>query len=101
VFQALAAPQLDITQVDIVVLAEGVWRVDVGVANIGWLPTDVSALARKEHLVLPIAVGVRGDGVEVTGPARRTIGQLDGRAALRFRAGNDGTTDRTLVSWTL
>jgi hypothetical protein len=79
--------------------------VEVGVANTGFLPTDVSALARKEHLVRPVTIEVTGADV-VDGPARRRLGtdaagpasgQLEGRAALRFSGGNDGTPDRALV----
>ena len=35
------------------------------------------------------------------GQSRRQLGQLEGRAALRFRSANDGTPDRALVTWTL
>ena len=46
-----------------------------------------------------------GPGARVVGgPARRTFGHLEGRAALRFSNsifsnGWNGTPDRTLVSW--
>ena len=35
----------------------------------------------------------------VGGPARQQLGQLDGRAAARFRFWHDGTPDRLLVTW--
>ena len=35
----------------------------------------------------------------VGGPARQKLGQLDGRAALRFADGHDGTPDRALATW--
>ena len=82
--------------------AADTWRVEVGVANTGWLPTDVSARARKEQLVKPIVVELTGDGVDVLDkPARREVGQLEGRAAMRFTLRNDGTPDRVLVAWTV
>jgi hypothetical protein len=34
-------------------------------------------------------------------PARREVGQLEGRAAMRFTLRNDGTPDRVLVAWTV
>jgi hypothetical protein len=60
----------------------------------------VTAWARKHHLVLPLVVTLGGDGVEVLdGPARRELGQLEGRSGFRLDGGsrNDGTPDRTLV----
>ena len=109
IHQARCSPRLAIRHVAAHALGDDVWRLEVGVANTGWLPTEVSARARAERLVRPITVEVTvevtgeiADQVEVIdGPARRTCGQLDGRAALRFRGGNDGTPDRTLVAFTL
>ncbi|MFZ9042210.1 MAG: M14 family metallopeptidase [Ilumatobacteraceae bacterium] len=105
VHQALCSPRLEVQQVVVSSLGADTWQVEVGVANTGFLPTDVSALARKERLVRPVTVEVVG--VEVLdGPARRRLGveaagsvggQLEGRSALRFRGANDGTPDRALV----
>jgi len=109
VVQALASPQLEIDHVSTHPLGRAstdgdqpaaVWRVEVAIANTGWLPTDVSARARKEHLVLPGQAVVTGPSLDIIGgPARVEFGQLDGRSALRFRGSNDGTPDRALVSW--
>lgn len=105
IHQALCSPRLEIQRFDVSPLGPGTWQVEVGVANIGFLPTDVSALARKEQLVRPVTVELSG-GAVVDGPARRRLGveapgpvagQLEGRAALRFRGANDGTPDRVLV----
>lgn len=102
VFQALCSPRLELLEVVTDALGDGTWRVRLGIANTGWLPTDVSAHARKERLVRPIVAEVVGDGIEVVGgSSRRQLDQLDGRAALRFRDGHDGTPDRALVAWTL
>ena len=98
VHQALCSPRVEIVHQRATPLGDDTWRVDVGVANTGWLPTQVSALAAKEHLVLPLAVELGGATV-VDGPARREFGQLDGRAALRFRRGHDGTPDRVLATF--
>ncbi|HEX4983783.1 MAG TPA: M14 family metallopeptidase [Ilumatobacteraceae bacterium] len=102
VYQALCSPRLEIRRTSVARLGGDTWRVEVGVANTGWLPTDVSKRARKEKLVKPILVELTGDGVEVLDkPARREVGQLEGRAAMRFTLRNDGTPDRVLVAWTL
>jgi Zinc carboxypeptidase len=100
VHQAACSPRLEIRHATAVRLGEDTWRVEVGVANTGWLPTVVSRRAEREHLVRPITVTVSGDGVEVAaGPARQQLGQLEGRAALRFAGMNDGTPDRALATW--
>jgi hypothetical protein len=100
VAQALAAPSLEIRRSRVVPLGERTWRVEVGVANTGWLPTDVSARARKNAMVRPTVAELTGAGATVVGgPARQKLGQLDGRAALRFADGHDGTPDRALATW--
>ncbi len=77
------------------------WRIEIGIANTGWLPTYVSDHAKKEHLVRPLTAELSGEGVEVVGGTHRVeLGQLEGRAAARFAGGVDGTPDRTLVAWT-
>ncbi len=100
VHQALCAPCVEIVHSVVHRLGDDTWRLEIGVANTGWLPTDVSALARKEHLVLPGTVTIDGAPV-VDGPARREFGQLAGRSAFRFSDANDGTPDRALVSFVL
>lgn len=88
-------------------LGDGLWRVEIGIANTGWLPTHVSAYAAKHQLVREITAELsasdpdRGAIEIIDGPARRRAGQLEGRAALRFRNGNDGTPDRALITWTV
>ena len=102
IHQALCSPKLDVVHVETTRIGGATWRVDVGVANVGWLPTDVSSLARKERLVAPITVELTSDDIEILdGAARRQLGQLEGRVALRFQNGNDGTPDRALASWTI
>lgn len=105
IHQALASPRLEIQRLTAAPLGGDAWQIDVGIANTGFLPTDVSALARKEHLVRPVTVELSGADV-LDGPVRRRLGveapgpsegQLAGRSALRFSGGNDGTPDRALV----
>ncbi|MDY7100152.1 MAG: M14 family metallopeptidase [Actinomycetota bacterium] len=98
VHQALCSPRLRIRHRAVVALGGDTWRVEIGVANNGWLPTEVSEQARRNKLVKPITATLEGAHV-VGGPARQQVGQLEGRAALRFRGGHDGTPDRLLVTW--
>jgi Zinc carboxypeptidase len=100
VFQALAAPCIEVVHQLAEPLGDGVWRVEVGVANTGWLPTHVSETAKKEHLVLPLVAELVGAEV-VGGTKRRELGQLAGRSAARFAGMVDGTPDRVLVEWTV
>ena len=61
--------------------------------------------ARANALVLSAVVELTGPSeLEVLDPpARREVGQLAGRSELELRSGrtNDGTPDRTLVTWTV
>jgi hypothetical protein len=98
VHQARCSPRLEIRHASATSLGGDTWRVEVGVVNTGWLPTVVSEHARKEGLVRPITAELTGAEV-LGGPARLQLGQLDGRAALRFRGANDGTPDRALATW--
>lgn len=110
VYQALAAPCLEIDHIRAVALgnaaigngdtSEQTFRVEVAVSNTGWFATDVSAFARRSSLVLPCEAVLSGATV-LGGPARIEFGQLEGRAAARFAGGSDGTPDRALLSWTV
>jgi len=100
VAHALASPRLAIRHTQVAPLGDRTWRVELGIANTGWLPTDVTARARKGDVVRPVVAEVAGDGTRVLGgPARSTHGQLDGRAAARFASWHDGTPDRALATW--
>ncbi|MFM8793845.1 MAG: M14 family metallopeptidase [Acidimicrobiales bacterium] len=100
VHQALLSPRLEILRASAERLSDGMWRVEVGIANTGWLPTHVTELARKNNLCLPGWVQLQGAD-PVGSPARATFGNLAGRSAQRLTGGirNDGTPDRHLHSW--
>ena len=105
VHQALCAPALSLPYHRIEKLGPDTWSVEVGIANTGWLPTDVSAWARKHKLALPMVAEIAladGSAAEITGGnARQQLGQLEGRVDMRFAGGNDGTPDRTLARWVI
>jgi hypothetical protein len=105
IYQAMASPRLEIKLAEATSLGGDVWKVRLGVANTGWLPTTVTQHANKMKIVLPAVVeisGANGSSVEVIeGEARVRIGQLDGRSKVLLDGGamSDGTTDRHLQTW--
>ena len=101
VAQALAAPCVEIRHTAIDLVGDDTWRVTVGIANTGWLPTVVSDHAKAHDLVRPIVAEVLpAPGVEVIdGPGRRTLGQLAGASHARFTNATQGTPDRATTSW--
>ncbi len=107
VAQALAAPCLAVPHHRVELVSDDTWRVVVGVANTGWLPTTVSDRARHDDLVGPIVAeialtdGAGSDLMVLDGPARRTLGQLDGASSVRLAGSTRGTPDRTTCSWTV
>ena len=104
VHQALAAPSIAIRLAESERVGDDVWRVRVGIANTGWLPTTVTAHAERENLVLPLTAElVLPAGSEsLNGPTRTTLGQLGGGLTIRLRGeANDGTPDRVIATWTV
>ena len=104
VAQALAAPCVEIRHASIKRVGDDTWRVVIGVANTGWLPTTVSSKASQEDLVRPIVAEITSqeamDSIDVLdGAARRTLGQLAGSSAARFTNSTAGTPDRVTCSW--
>jgi hypothetical protein len=102
IHQALCSPRLELVHVGVTRLAGETWRVEAGIANTGWLATDVSALARKHNVVKQGYAEITGDSIVVIGGAvRQQFAHLEGRASMRFTYGHDGTPDRALVSWVI
>jgi hypothetical protein len=99
VYQALCSPLLEVLHTKAVALGGDSWRVEVGIANTGWLPTYVTVKAAKSKIVLPVVAELSG-AVVVGGSARQELGQLGGRLDMRFAYGkNDGTPERVLATW--
>jgi hypothetical protein len=126
VYQASLSPKLEIlyTKVDCLgrhqpanstggggTPEEFVWRVSVGVANTGFLPTNVTVHADNVKAVLPVYVELLAPAIDGSSkpsirmqdgfsPSRVTVGQLAGRLSTRVdHTGNDGTPDRALSTW--
>ena len=98
VFQALAAPCIEIKHVAIEPLGPDTWQVDVGVANTGWLPTYVTERAKKDGLLRPVTIELAG-AATLRSPARQEVGQLAGAIAARFNGGRGGSPERALATW--
>lgn len=99
VYQALCSPRIEVLHSAVTALGGDSYRVDVGIANTGWMPTYISERARKGDFVLPLVAELSGATV-VGSTARQELGQLTGRLNLQFLAWkNDGTPDRVQVSW--
>jgi len=101
VYQAMCSPRLEVLLTRAVHLDGGTYRVEAGIANTGWLPTEISRKARKDRMVLPIVAELTGAKVISGGTtgARQELGQLDGRMDMNFNGMNDGTPERVLATW--
>jgi hypothetical protein len=99
IHQALAAPCLAIAHTAVDQLGDNTWKVAIGVANTGWLPTTVTERARKDGRLQPVTVEIAGARAE--GPTRVRLGQLEGRQGARLARNDDGSADRGLASWIL
>jgi hypothetical protein len=98
VYQALTAPCIEVVHTAVAPLGSDTWRVEVGVANTGYLPIYVTEHAKRDRLVLPLVAELAGAQV-LGGPARLELGQLAGRVSARFAGWNDGSPDRVLATW--
>lgn len=122
VFQAMLSPKLEILTATAEEIAPAnvpscsssdidklfLWRVKVGVANTGFLPTNVTALANKIKAVLPVLVEIStanegeiiasADGHSALCQQAPGSGQLEGRLGTRVDwSGTDGTPDRFMA----
>ena len=105
VFQALMSPKLEHHSTRVTSLGGDLWRIDFGVHNTGYLPTDVSKLTRKKKYVRGVVAEITlPDGAAlVEGKARIESGQLEGRnnhhTQVSFWPGANATEDRLRFSW--
>ena len=104
VHHALLTPELHVHSVEAVAVGDGTWRVRVVVANVGWLPTNITERATRAGVVRPLVAELLvADGVDVVSGARRLeLGQLVGRpiGGPAFAADtSDGSADRAKAEW--
>lgn len=77
IWQALASPKLELRAVVVDTLAPGSWRIRFAVQNTGYLPTNVTEVAKKRKLCRGVVGEISGPGVAV-GLLRQERGQLVG-----------------------
>jgi murein tripeptide amidase MpaA len=79
--QALMSAKLEFRKAEVEKRADGVYRVEVIIANRGFLPTYTSKRAQERKVVRPIEVNIKlPGGVELlSGKMDDEIGQLEGR----------------------
>lgn len=94
IYQAMMSPKLEIllAKADIVgpVGEDFIWKITIGVANTGFLPTNVSAMATKIKSALPVSVEIcavpEGHLASLDGsPLRIRLDQLAGRLSTRVK----------------
>lgn len=78
---ALALPRLELDKVTAEKISEGVYRVSAVVVNAGYLPTSGSYQAQNLNKAEPLYARIDGEGIEVVGKNRQSIGHLEGRSA--------------------
>lgn len=105
IFQALMSPKLEHHSTSVKAVGDGLWRIDFGVHNTGYLPTDVSKLTRnRKHVRGVIAeISLPAGTALVEGKARLEGGQLEGRnnihTLVSFFPGANATQDRIRFTW--
>jgi murein tripeptide amidase MpaA len=104
IWHALISPRLQITSVDVESIGDGAHRIQLVVANDGWLPTNVTEKAGERKLTLPVEVKLElPSGVRlVSGEKKIELGQLTGRALKRsmlWWGSEDSTTERAKAEW--
>lgn len=108
---SLLSPKIEIIQTTVESLGEDkktldgkfMYRIKVGVANTGFLPTNVSEMATKIKAVLPLIVELESSEIQSSdgySSLSQLHGQLLGRLSTRLEySGTDGTSDRCLATF--
>ena len=99
------SPKLEHHSTLVTQLGDDLWRIDFGVHNTGYLPTDVSKLTRsRKHVRGVVAEITLAEGATlVDGKARIEGPQLEGRnnnhTLVSFFPGANATQDRRRFTW--
>ena len=105
VFQALMSPKLELRSTSVTCVGDDIWRVEFGVQNVGYLPTDVSRLTRGKKLVRGVmgSISLPEGGALLEGKQRIDAGQLEGRnnyhTLVSFFPGGNASEDRHRFVW--
>ena len=65
IHQALCSPRLELVHTRVERLGDDTWHIEAGIANTGWLSTEVTALAHKAQLVKPGHAELVGEGARL------------------------------------
>jgi len=103
----LISPRLELLRFDAKRIADDHWQVTAIVQNSGWLPTDITRLARQRGLVKPLSFTLQSNGnAQIVQPCQQILGgNPEGRAhkpgSPNVWAGrpSDPTDDRAKAEW--
>jgi murein tripeptide amidase MpaA len=114
-WQAACAPRLALLQARTEVLADGAWKIRIAIQNVGWLPTNVSQVARERKLCRGVVAEITKEGEPARGAGeglpswlaagdlREEAGQLAGwnhvTVGGQFFGGSDSTDDIAIFEW--
>ncbi|MEM6593712.1 MAG: M14 family metallopeptidase [Pseudomonadota bacterium] len=88
---AAAAPQVKIDQVDVAPLGADLHRVTAFVSNHGYLPTNLSDVAKRNGVAKPVTLRLECDGADIVmNPQEVAIGDLAGRNERKYTYSNWG-----------
>jgi murein tripeptide amidase MpaA len=101
----LSLPRLVLLQATAEPLADGLWRVRMGVGNAGYLPSAVTRRALERQvarpcvfeLTLPEGAALQGGSRRVTGP--QLAGHAPAQSLQSFVPPGDATADRARAEW--
>ena len=102
-----ALPEVVVEKAEITQLEGDIYQVTIDIANISWLPTQVTERAVQMKAVKPIRLEIEGEGlVLLTGKKREEIGHLEGFRMAReswytFGRAMSNRKQRARVTWTV
>ncbi len=99
-----ASPRIEMTKCELENLGDGVYRLEVVVKNRGYLPTNVTEMAKQNKMAKPVTVELElPEGAElVLGKVKEELGHLEGRVVtggLGFYPGNASVQRDKRVEW--
>lgn len=102
---AAAAPRLEIAAARAEHLGEGVFRLEAVLKNRGYLPTNITEMAKQNKTARPVTVELSlPEGAElILGKVKEEVGHLEGRvvAMPMFYPGNASVAREKRVEWIL
>ena len=98
-----AVPRIELTRTQVEHLGDGVYRIEAVVKNRGYLPTNITEMAKENKTAKPVTVELDlPKGAElIIGKVKEELGHLDGRIVSGggFYPGNASTAKEKRVEW--